>query len=534
MSPPPRPSPITIGGLMRLVLWIAVGLALNRMGLQFFQVFMLMVMLGGVVGVLEYLLFTVVSTKIVPLRTAGNPDRERVWLERIVAVPSLSSEASKAVPRYMLMVRYQQDRQYAEAEAVGRLILANRKSIKPAFASIVHLRLADCLEALGRRAEADAERILADDCLKGSKEDFLGRQAQAGLFEKENRHAEAYSAYEKGLSLVPANLTDVRAEFMTRLVLTSFNAGRPADTVRWSEAVLALKTKPVYLQAARKMGALAYSNLGRADDAERLTRESAALEPDPAKRSETLGTAASYVFRRGDLDAAERLAHEAEAVSPGTGAIPLFVLAEIAKFRGQRDESIAHLERALAVPPLPIPSAERRRHAITARGLAVQLADIGQFDRALVFIREADAEFANDAKLSPGVDAAAAFVSAKAGNRDAALARISAAEKKRQAIPDANESQRSILWNLGKTAHALGDPALSESFWRGYLEQNPPPVYLPSAYYYLAEARKNLDDPTGAEDFYRRAASTHYGTLHERLARETVGTLATSPPIEHH
>jgi tetratricopeptide (TPR) repeat protein len=167
----------------------------------------------------------------------------------------------------------------------------------------------------------------------------------------------------------------------------------------------------------------------------------------------------------------------------------------------------------------------------------VNHAELGRFDRALALIREAEPEIGNDPKLGPSLDSAAALVCALLGNRDAALSRIASAERRRQAVPDANETQRSVLWNLGKAAHALGDPSRSETFWRSYLDHNPPPVYLPTAYYHLAEARRLLGDSDEADALYRRAASADFGTLHERLARDRLAApdgLTTAGPAERH
>jgi hypothetical protein len=42
----------------------------------------------------------------------------------------------------------------------------------------------------------------------------------------------------------------------------------------------------------------------------------------------------------------------------------------------------------------------------------------------------------------------------------------------------------------------------------------------PFAHYHLAECRQRAGDPTGASEYDLKAASTHFGTRCERLARE--------------
>jgi hypothetical protein len=56
---------------------------------------------------------------------------------------------------------------------------------------------------------------------------------------------------------------------MMRLVLSSYNAGRPADTVRWAEAVIELAPNYAARVGARRMAAAGYRGLGRLDEAER-------------------------------------------------------------------------------------------------------------------------------------------------------------------------------------------------------------------------------------------------------------------------
>src|SRR5207237_2633849 len=98
--------------------------------------------------------------------------------------------------------------------------------------------LADTLEGLERFEEAAAERKQAGAALRDPEETSLGLQAKGKLLDREHRHAEAYAAYERALSLAPHNQKAVCSEIMMHLVLSSFNAGRPADTLRWAEAVI--------------------------------------------------------------------------------------------------------------------------------------------------------------------------------------------------------------------------------------------------------------------------------------------------------
>ncbi len=390
---------------------------------------------------------------------------------------------------------------------------------------MIRQRLADCLEALGRRDEADSERARADECLIGSNDTFAARLAQGKLYERENRHAEAFAAYERGLALVPAHRTEIQIEFMTHLVLSSFNAGRSPDTVHWAETVLTMNPGPVFADACRRMAAVSLGNLGRLDEAERYAREAAEHARDDKSRASALALVASYACRRGQLDEAERGARHAESLSPGAGNTPWAVLSEVARLRGNFTESIDYLHRTKAQSTLFIPASQRRMDAAISHTEARILAELGRVDEALALLRSADAEVGNDPKLGPSIDATTAHVLALRGEDAAARDRIASAVQRRQDIPQARSSQQSILADLGRAALVLGDPALAEQFWKGYHDTKPDPVYQPTALYHLAECRRLLDDHEAAVSLYRQTTSTHFGLHYERLARQRLAEL---------
>ena len=95
--------------------------------------------------------------------------------------------------------------------------------------------LADTLDALGRRQEAEAQRSHARVSVQNTKKSHVTLHAQAKLLDREHRYAEAYELHEQALSLVPLKQKELRLELMMHLVLSAFNAGRPADSLRWAE-----------------------------------------------------------------------------------------------------------------------------------------------------------------------------------------------------------------------------------------------------------------------------------------------------------
>lgn len=231
----------TIGDLMGLVLVFALGIALARWAAAADRLWWLVgVWLGLVVAIplATWVWFIAVPKWVVRRVGRGDPERRRRWLRAVVATPALVSGV-KVFARYQLQRGYQADGRYAEAEREARAILRCR-GLTPGFQSVIRQNLADYLDGQGRRSEAEAERTRADAVLKGGEDTFIGHLAQGKLLERQNRHAEACVPFERGLALVPdtAAMEGVRTEFMMRLALASFNAGRPSDAVRWASAVL--------------------------------------------------------------------------------------------------------------------------------------------------------------------------------------------------------------------------------------------------------------------------------------------------------
>ncbi len=77
-----------------------------------------------------------------------------------------------------------------------------------------------------------------------------------------------------------------------------------------------------------------------------------------------------------------------------------------------------------------------------------------------------------------------------------------------------------MLGLIGRAALLVDEPARAELFLREFLEHTPDPVTLPFACYHLAGSLRKLDREREGREYDRQAASYHFGTLSERLARE--------------
>jgi tetratricopeptide (TPR) repeat protein len=508
----------SISGLMWLAAIVAGGLALYRGGPDSG--------LWAVYGVLLFLGTAVVATLwfvVVPLAAlklaGGDRDRQRRILRWVVNTPGPSR--LKSLARLDLGHNERHAGRHEEAEATYRSILRDREGrLEPDFESVVRQGLADAIEALGRDEEAAAEREAAAVVLKGTDETVTSLRAQAQLLGRQHRHADAVALYERALELTPSWATVVRSEILINLVLSSYNAGRPADTVRWAEALIEHDPDYAARHGARRMAAHGYHGLGRPDEAERQARLAAETAPSADQLADSLATLADYAMKRGDLEEGRRLAGEAERALPGRKRAPWAVIAAIEELRGDYDEAIRALEHSTTIPMGHIPAVGRRADARADMELAALHAEAGRCDEALALIDRAAAEAARHPKLSIVLHSTAALVLALAGRRDEAMDRIELADDGRRAIPEDGNAHHGALALIGRAALLIGDPELAEAFLGESLDRGAQPVYRPYLWYHLAECRRRLGDLAGGREVDREAASTSFGTQWERLARE--------------
>ena len=65
-------------------------------------------------------------------------------------------------------------------------------------------------------------------------------------------------------SLVPPKQKELRLELMMHLVFSAFNAGRPADSLRWAETVIETDPEWKLIDSARRMAAICLQQPGPA------------------------------------------------------------------------------------------------------------------------------------------------------------------------------------------------------------------------------------------------------------------------------
>jgi tetratricopeptide (TPR) repeat protein len=514
-----RPS---IARIVRMIVLVAVsiGLWLGGMDLRWIMCYWILVVGVWVVGILWFVIAPRISLRL----ALGDRDRQRRILGWIVNTPFPG--AAKILARYMLAHSLQVAKRYEEAESLYRAILRDQgRHPEPGLESQVRHGLADTVDALGRREEAQFEREQAATVLRGTKDTLISLQAQGKLLDRENRYAEAYTAYDRALALASPDNKLVRAELMMQITMSAFNAGQQADCLRWAEATLELGPPDPLKEVARQMAAVACSSIGRLDDAERHAKFAAQAARTPEARAAALGLLADYMLRRGDLDGGARVASEAEELIPGKKHLPSLLMGSIAKERGDHAEALRAYERAASVLEGHVPALKRRANASIQKLVAHMQAELGHADLAHAALDQAEAEFAGDPKQMATFNAMAALVHALLNEPDAARERIAAAEEARGAMPTDVSLQKSVLYYVGRAAFLIGAIDQAEQLLRAYLEFNPDPIYHSCAQYHLGESRRLKGDTAGARELYARASSTHFGSNWEALARARLAEL---------
>jgi hypothetical protein len=152
-----RPS---ITDMMVLVLWAALLLGLMKALLDARDIVLAGLVLVVGVPLAHVFYFHTLPARLLPRLARRWPGIRGRLLEVIVATPSLLGSRVKTLARYQLMSHYQAKGLYEDAAFLARVLLARRIRAR-SYEAHVRQHLADCLEALGRQTEAEAERARA-------------------------------------------------------------------------------------------------------------------------------------------------------------------------------------------------------------------------------------------------------------------------------------------------------------------------------------------------------------------------------------
>jgi tetratricopeptide (TPR) repeat protein len=465
-----------------------------------------------------------------------HPERLRLYLERVVATPSLMGSAQKLVVRGALVGIYLPQGRHAEAAAHCRASLASLAKARhvadvPALEADTRRRLADCLEALGQMDEAEEERRRAEADVARAPDDSLRYLTQGTLLEREHRYAEACTAFEQALSLTPESNRLVRIECLIHLVLACFNAGRPVDCLQRAEEAIALGAEGHHLRSAHRMAGLACGNLGRLQESEdhfRLAYEVSAAEGDTGAMGETLGSLANIQRKHGKLAEANEACLKAAAVDPQAVRMALAVRSQIMRDWGRFDEALELLRQHGKAKKVVIPALDRRLRAARALDTSRIEAECGRADDAWVHIQEAISELGNDAKLGLKCDGAASWVFAARGLVDDSRRVGKQAEDRLPDFEGDPSTCRAVLYDLGMAAWTRGDHDKGEDCWSRYLDLSPDPVHRPTALYFRGECHRHRGNATAARADFHEAVAMDMDTLYSRLARRQLEEMSPS------
>jgi tetratricopeptide (TPR) repeat protein len=460
--------------------------------------------------------------KAVLANLPDDPDEQVAALEEGLARFHLHDVNTTSVARYRLMELYKVRKRYEEAIAQGRLILKS-SGLKPEFETEVGLEIAVCLDFLGRDQEAEAERMAAEDSLDEDPEDALGWYVRGKTLGSQHRYIEAAAAYEQALECDSPVNPAWRDDLLIRLMLATFNAGRPEETMTWAGRALELGGSESRQYQAHRMAGAACSNLGRREEAEHHRRRACEMAEeggDPEKISDCLASLADLHRLRGDLDRAESLCLEAESRRPDSARAAASTYAMVLRDRGRLDEALARMEHASRVGVLSLASSERRVQAVLKAWMATCRAELGRLAEAWDDLREAVTNLAHDPKLGLVCEAARIRLLAHQGQREET---IRLAEALLTDLGDRTldpSTQLECLDLVGRALVALGEYERGRACWERFLAIVHPPIAGPTGHYFLGECRWHLGDEPGALDAFRRATAPGIDSHPARLAAQ--------------
>ena len=288
----------SIAGTMWLIFVVAIGLAMARGGpeVQWLAPYWFLLYFGAIALIwLWFILVPKVSLKL----AGGDRDRQRRILRWVVNTPFQGGV--KVYARFLLGLNEQVGRHYDEAETTYRSILGGDEGgLDPGFtesAGAGNTWPTRSTHWGGARRPRPSASGRPSAATPGRRCSAWSPRASCSIASIVTPRPSS-STRRGPLELAPPDQKAVRTSILMHLTLSSFNAGRPADTVRWAEVAIPLAPDGPLSHGARRMAAIGCSNLGRLDDAERHVRVAIERAPSDDQRAESLALLGDYVIRR--------------------------------------------------------------------------------------------------------------------------------------------------------------------------------------------------------------------------------------------
>ena len=455
----------------------------------------------------------------------GHREEAKGILEGAIRRPLVLSSTGKILPRYQLAWYYMSDQQYAAAVEI--LATGLRVKMPRLLAAHYRRRLAECLEGSGREEEAREEWGRVFQLMGRGRKDAGWYLLQGKLLAERQQHAEACAAYEAALAAVPkGRQSNHLGEILVRLAISSYDAGRPADAVRWGESAIAAGVNGVHLSTAHSMAGVGYSSLRNIEkSAEHRQRayEIARADGRIPEAARYLATLASVLKNQGRISEALAAADEALAMHPSGARMAWLVKAEAYRALGNWDAARDAHRQSREAEGFGKPSAERRAQSTAELGSAWIELEAEQPRVALEHLQRAAAGLKHDSKLAFWCECSTVLALAQLGQGQEAWARLHQLVIPMRQFQSDEESLSNYLSAAGRTLLILGQPADALETWKQYLARHQMPVNLPRAYYYSALCYRALGDEASTRAALQQAVAFGFDTYHSRLAAELLG-----------
>ncbi len=427
-----------------------------------------------------------------------------------------------------------QQKKYAEAAAVYQALL--KRPLPSGMEADTRRRLADTLDVLGEAEAAGQERERAGILAQKGSGDPMALATQGDLLERKQQHDDACHVYTRALALMPAIVPAERATLMAKLSSAHYNAGRPADALKWAEAALNSRPNPAVRLVMFRMAGVGYSDAGEIEKVEDSYRRSLELAETSGNREEiaqSLAMLADVQRKRGRF--AESIAAARRAVDTCDSPFRGGRLVEVESLRetGRFDEARAVVARMKQGPRHDQPRIERRMQAMCALTLAWIETTADRPDAALAALEETREHLkeasqssvwppppaSGEDKLGIYCDATQMRVYAQLGQQDAARRLRASVESRISRYMSDRSVMMSVYGQFARAAYFSGDLAESRAFWQRYLDCRPNPVGLPGVYYWLGEIHLRLGETDAAREAFRQAALPGIDSLDARRAQ---------------
>lgn len=451
----------------------------------------------------------------------GDHAGARAVLERALRSPFGVGVENRATLRYQLAWYYMADSRYAEAADQVRAALA--APLPWQLEATLRKRLAECLEALeqGEPAFNEWQRALA--LTDGAVRDASWYLFRGKLLAAQHQHAAACHALEQALKLATPAQTALRHEALAQLAISSYNAGRPDQTIQWANQGISEGLQGVYLKTVHGMAGVGYSVLGKLTDSARHRRaayELAQQEGSTSLAAKYLAQLANVYLKQGLLGDATAEADRAISIHPDARRTAWCVQSDTFKARGLWNEARELLENARETPAFPQPAEERRAQATFSLARAWLEFEAGDAETAWRHLEQAGKELVNDERLSLWCEITSIPVLAAIGRAPGARAAHERAEAALSAYPHDVETRSLFFASEGRYYFLLGEHERAAASWRRFLELDAGALQNPTAYYFIGECCVALGDLDAARAAYGEALEVGIPTYHARLAAD--------------